>query len=549
MHISGLNEKIIEKGLRSLVTGMHRIAIGFDKKGNVCCFNDHFLELTDYEESEVLEKNWFDTFIPQNKRDTVKKVFEAVISNNYHMHSENPIVKKDGNFLHVEWDNAPLINESEEVIGILSIGVDVTGRNEIEELLKVSEEKSRLRSELLERQNKDLEDTKKGMLNLLDDANELQEALQREKKSVERKVRERTQELNEEKARLLASINSFPSGFIATNQDKQIILTNHKLSELFSADTSKWGLEDFNIVLGKEVRINENIEKCLKDKESLLLKDINWAKKIFEIYFAPVFLSQISSEVIGVIILISDVTEEKILERSKDEFFSIASHELRTPITAIRGNIEMLKKYYTGRINDKDFIEMLDDIRDSSTRLIELVNEFLDTSRLEQGKIQFEKEEFNIVPVIKNVLMELTAAAAKKGLNLDFKDKRIPNVYADQDRVKEVLINLVGNAINYTEKGGATVFIDQEDNFVKVSVKDTGKGISEQNQKYLFRKFQQANINLYTRDASHSTGLGLYISKLIIESLGGNIFLESSELEKGSTFTFLLPIAKNEKKD
>jgi len=259
---------------------------------------------------------------------------------------------------------------------------------------------------------------------------------------------------------------------------------------------------------------------------------------------APIFISQISPEIIGVILLISDVTEEKVLARSKDEFFSIASHELRTPITAIRGNIELLTKYYSAKVDDPSFRQMLDDMKESSVRLIHLVNEFLNTSRLEQGKIVFNISEFNLSEVIGTVLNDLEVSAKNKGVSLQSdQNMTLPKVKADSEKTKEILINLVGNAIAYTDNGSISVTALQEDKFVKVSVKDSGKGIPEQNQQLLFRKFQQANTNIYARDISNSTGLGLYISKLLVESMGGKIYLESSEVGKGSTFVFTLPLA------
>ena len=119
----------------------------------------------------------------------------------------------------------------------------------------------------------------------------------------------------------------------------------------------------------------------------------------------------------------------------------------------------------------------------------------------------------------------------------------IPPVLGDHNKVKEVLINLIGNGLKFTDLGGVSMKFEIEGQFVKASVTDTGKGISPERRDLLFRKFQQAGENLYTRDATKGTGLGLYISRLMMEGMGGKIYLEQTEVGKGSTFCFLLPIA------
>ena len=140
---------------------------------------------------------------------------------------------------------------------------------------------------------------------------------------------------------------------------------------------------------------------------------------------------------------------------------------------------------------------------------------------------------------------QVTGSRAKLSLELREPKESIPAVWADKDRVKQVLINFIGNGLKFTKQGG--VFVDlvvEENGCVKVSVTDTGIGIAEENQQLLFRKFQQAESNIHTRDTTKGTGLGLYISKLITEGMGGNIALEKSEVGKGSIFSFTLPVAK-----
>lgn len=243
-----------------------------------------------------------------------------------------------------------------------------------------------------------------------------------------------------------------------------------------------------------------------------------------------------------------DISEERKLERSREEFFSIASHELRTPLTAIRGNTEMIKSYFGEKLNDPDLKEMIDDIHVSSVRLIRIVNDFLDTSRLEQSRMKFVLNAFDIEEMAQEAVKQYQVTSSRKKVMLAVRpsDHPMPLVYADSDRTRQVLINLIGNALKFTEQGAVTISFHLEDNFVKLLVSDTGRGIAPDAQERLFRKFEQSGATVLTRDSVQGTGLGLYISKMIVEQMNGQVKLESSTPDKGTTFSFSLPIAKEQ---
>lgn len=367
------------------------------------------------------------------------------------------------------------------------------------------------------------------------------------KENIEKQVAERTKELAEEKAKLLASIESLPRGFILTDPKGNVLLTNKLLVEIFgSIPKEGWSLASLQRVLGKSFDLMGNFKKVMSQEEkSVYVGALSWGTKFLELFLVPVTLE--NGSVVGTIILIGDVTEAKVLERSKDEFFSIASHELRTPLTAIRGNTSLIKDYFVKKIKDPEFINIVDDIHESSIRLIGIVNDFLNLSRLEQGKMEFNKEKVDLSLAIKTVFEELGPSASQKNLKLTFlpTKKKIPLAMADSEKVKEVLINLVGNGINFTQKGGVVVSLGVFEDKLKVSVSDSGRGIAASQQALLFRKFQQAGASLYTRDTTKGTGLGLYISKLMVEGMGGTIGLEKSTVGKGSIFYFTLPVAKS----
>ncbi len=379
---------------------------------------------------------------------------------------------------------------------------------------------------------KELEISKGSITHLLED-------IQSEKEQSDRTVIARTKELSDEKSRLLASINSLSLGYIMADVVGNIILSNDAVLKILEIPQSPSAILDVAKCFDQFDLVSK-CQECLLSNKSVSIKDISYKSKFLRIFCAPIANN---NQTIGHVLLIDDVTEAKVLERSKDEFFAVASHELRTPLTAIRGNAEMIMGIYADKVTDKDVREMISDIDEASVRLIGIVNDFLEVSRLEQGNILFEKSQFKLVDVIKKVVDAVKLTIAGKNVTLAFVEpyRPVPEVVGDKGRTEQVLFNLIGNSVKFTKEGSVTVTVMQIENAVKVLVTDTGTGISEQNRSLLFRKFQPAGDKSLARDVSKSTGLGLYISKLLTEKMGGTIGLEKTELGVGSTFFFTLP--------
>lgn len=413
----------------------------------------------------------------------------------------------------------------------------------------------------LQKSNTSLGSTEKAMLNILEDARGLEEALKVEKAGVEKKVEERTYQLREEQSKLKASIDSLNVGFFLVDSALEIMIINpvakrllcysdnhsHPVGVVTSQDNLnvQCQMQDIEKELQEVFDLRASLQKSIAEKKPIEIKELEFKNRTMRIFMSPiVIIENIEIKTIGAVVLVEDITEAKILERSKDEFFSIASHELRTPLTAIRGNTALIEQYYAKDLKEPELKSMISDINESAVRLISIVNDFLDVSRLEMGKLEYKTAQIDLVALTKNTIQEYMTTGSIKNLYVRMEEPKepVPAVFADADRIKQVLINLIGNAIKFTEKGGVTVKLENIPDFVKISVMDTGKGIPEENQKLLFRRFQQAGSSLYTRDATKGTGLGLYISKMIIEGMGGKIGLESSDPQKGSVFSFTLPI-------
>ena len=359
--------------------------------------------------------------------------------------------------------------------------------------------------------------------------------------------------LKQEQSRFLASINSLSLGFIIIDVRTNLLIKNRAADDILDLPHEGEILLKGDILQTEEKLKNyfdlrANYEKCMAEKQAIDVKEIQFGTKFLHIFSAPIMMpgaTKNSQDVIGAAILIEDITEAKVIERSREEFFAIASHELRTPLTAIRGNMSLLKDFYSEKIKDTEVMEMIGDSYNACIRLLGIVNDFLDASRLEQGKLEFKKEPFDAANLIQEVVSELEKLATGKKLYLKLEkiETNLPLVVGDKDRAKQILANLIGNAVNYTQKGGITVKAEKQDKFVKIYVSDTGVGIRPENQTLLFRKFQQAGEKILTRDVTKGTGLGLYISKLLAEAMASTIELVKSEPGVGSTFSFTLPIS------
>lgn len=231
----------------------------------------------------------------------------------------------------------------------------------------------------------------------------------------------------------------------------------------------------------------------------------------------------------------------KEVDQMKDDFISMASHELRTPLTAIRGFTQLLLKDpgVSGSGKAKKHAET---IAEASNRLSDLVEDLLNVSRIEQNRLKFEMKPTKLDFVISTVLNELRVSAEQKGLRLEFAPvDPEPPILADDDRLKQVFVNIIGNAIKYTESGGVNISQKVEGQALKTFIKDTGVGMSPEARERLFEKFYQIKTDR-TKDIG-GTGLGLWITKQIIEKMKGKIFVDSIEGE-GSQFTIVFPVAE-----
>lgn len=236
----------------------------------------------------------------------------------------------------------------------------------------------------------------------------------------------------------------------------------------------------------------------------------------------------------------------KELDKQKDEFINVAAHELRSPITAIKGYISMIIEGDAGEITDKARGYLVD-ANAVNERLVRLINNMLNVSRIEEGRIVYQEEEVNLARVAKSTHDSFKFESQRKNLefNLDIPPDIKDTVRVDSDRINEVVGNFVSNAVKFTEKGSIDIKLSNPTkDTIRLEIIDTGPGITESEQKRLFAKFYRTES---TAGKTIGTGLGLYISKLLVEAFEGKIGLDS-EFGKGSNFWFELPLVEKKSK-
>ncbi|MFC1576607.1 ATP-binding protein, partial [Candidatus Omnitrophota bacterium] len=235
---------------------------------------------------------------------------------------------------------------------------------------------------------------------------------------------------------------------------------------------------------------------------------------------------------------IVDITEHKKMDRMKDEFVGSVSHELRTPLSITKEAISLVLDRVTGDLNAKQE-KILTAAKYNIERLTRIVNDLLDISKIELGRIDVNRKAVDLNDLVETVIFNFTPAAKEKGLKLKTNlCNSVPEVYADQDRVIQVLNNLLNNALKFTKDGYIEISTSQEEDEFKCTVADTGAGISENDMQHVFDKFKQ--FGRVSGPGEKGTGLGLSISKKIIEMHNGRIWA-TSRIDAGSKFMFTLP--------
>jgi len=346
-------------------------------------------------------------------------------------------------------------------------------------------------------------------------------------------------EMNDKNIKIDSIINSMISGVIAVDNNLKIILINKVSCQMI-------GIKNGPGIIGMNLaELIGNNEICSLLKESIeknipLLSEVNLhpqSDKIYRVYTSPINSNNPKQPNSGGIASILDITNIKKLEQIRTEFVSNVTHELKTPLTSIRGFIETLKG---GAIEDKSVaIKFLDIIDIESERLFNLINDILQLSEIESTMNDSDIISHNINDTLKEIYDILECTAKKKGIRLNFEIDEDISIKANKNRIKQMLINLVDNAIKYNvDNGTVTVKVTDEKGMITFSIKDTGIGIAEEHIPRIFERFYRVDKGR-SRNMG-GTGLGLSIVKHIVNLYNGNIKVYS-KLGSGTEFIIQLP--------
>ena len=368
-------------------------------------------------------------------------------------------------------------------------------------------------------------------------------------KAVLEELRKKEMMAQMDKAREEAMLGSIGDGVVATDKNGAIIFVNKAAKEMIAWDDSMVGKKLAEVSLladktGKHLSVEKHpLHQCLIKHKKIISSDYHFIKNDkldLAVYISamPIFLKD---EIIGAIEIFRDITQEKEIDRVKSEFVFLASHQLRTPLSTINWYVEMLMSGDAGPISEEQK-NYLKEVYEGNQRMVEMVNDLLNVSRLDLGTLEIQLVPADIGAMVQEIVKENKLNISDKKLKINFNiDPAVLDVQTDIKMMRMLLQNLITNAIKYTPANGE-ITIGLESNKAKtflLTVADNGYGIPLSAQSKIFTKLYRAE-NVMSKEIS-GTGLGLYMVKSVTEKLQGKIWFESQE-DKGTKFFVSFPL-------
>jgi len=491
------------------------IFVLIDNNKNVQLINQKGCEILGYPEEEIIGKNWFEHFVPRSKKRLVADIYELLMNgeSEEYVYYHNPILTKNGEQKLISWNNTIIRDESGQITGTLSSGEDITKQEEVKNKLV------QLNSEL------------------------------------EQKVRDRTAELEESQLQYKIIARNFPNGDIS--------VLDRELNYVFVEGTEmyKRGITG-DMLVGTSFldRIDETIQDDIEQKLLPVFEGLNTNfefKRRSETFMisAVGIATDVGNDINQILMVSQNITslkraeeeiqrsleKERHLNELKSRFVSMASHEFRTPLTAVLNSVSLLSKYIGTTGREEKQKNHINRIKSSVQHLATILNDFLSLDKLEEGKVEIICSELN-VPEFSQELVDVMSDMAKRGQQITYQHQGETQVSLDRQMLNIMLTNLLSNAIKYSSEDSVIVFKTEVHNgLFTTSVQDEGIGIPKEEQNHLFERFFRAKnaVNI------QGTGLGLNIVKKYAEMAGGKIEFESTHA-RGTTFIVKLPL--NDKK-
>jgi len=513
-----------EREYRDLVTLANSIILRWSPEGRVLFLNEFGQRFFGYTDVEIVGRQLVGTLVPENEIDgrELRPLLEEISADPQKFERNiNENIRRNGQRVWIDWTNKAVLDERGEIREILSIGSDITERRQAEEQIR-----------------------------------RLNEDLQRHADTLEQRVAERTAELaamNDEQRTIFESASTG----IVLLRDRIITRCNKKLEEisgyasgeLIGKSTRIWYPDEQAYLEGGQQLYAQLAEgKTFCQEQQIARKDgsLFWVRLSLRAFDKNAPLK-------GAVGIIEDITDEheaaeklrKALEaaqeadRIKSAFLATMSHELRTPLNSIIGFTGIMLQGLTGSLNPEQQKQMTM-VQKSSRHLLSLINDVLDISKIEAGQMVFSCTSFDLPASIDKMAKLISPMAEKKGLELrmDLPDTPL-TIFTDQRRLEQVVLNLLNNAVKFTEKGHVDIICRKDNGQVLLQFSDTGIGMRQEEIPHLFQPFHQLDTGLARK--REGTGLGLSICKKIIKMMGGSIEVES-RLGQGSTFFVRLPL-------
>ena len=474
-------------------------------EGIILDANKKFEELTGFNKEEVVGKPIISFF---KEKENIKSLLEIATYKGSVSKEELIIHTKDNRKLIVNISFLARRDESDNLIDFFVAWIDITRFKALQ---------SEMETKIQER-TKVLEDSRKALLNILEDTEEARRRAEEERKKTE------------------IVIKHFVDGLMMFDDKKKAVLINPKGEEFLQ--------EREKNVLGKDLQSIAGLNARCKLLYKTLGKEI---KEVFrqEMPINENFTLEVTTAPIAYtagkkfsLVILHDISREKLVERMKSQFVSIAAHQLRTPLSIVKWSLSLLTE--EGNLNE-DEKDLVGKAYKTNERMINLVNDLLNVARIEEGRFVYRPKIVEFSEVVQSVYDSLQSLAKQKNIQFSYKNSRGKKIVkVDVEKLSLAMRNLAENALRYTpEKGKISMTLEKKGKELLFSIKDTGVGIPKDQQARIFSKFfRGANV---IRMQTEGSGLGLFITKNIIEAHGGKIWFESIE-KKGTTFYFTLPL-------
>ncbi len=381
-----------------------------------------------------------------------------------------------------------------------------------------------------------------GVQNDISRRKQAERELKQQQDQMEKKIAERTKSLRESEEYLSSIVETVRESLIVLDAQSNILSVNEHFLRIFKVSREEtegkllFELGNGQWSIGK---LRSMLEQVLPTSNPVLDFEVEHdfphiGKKLMLVNAYRVEFE--GSHKDRILIAIEDITERRDIEKRKDDFLSIASHELKTPLTTVKGFVQMMSKFMPADASDK-FKSIVDKTTIHINRLNDLISELLDVSRLQSGLISLHKEAFDFDKMIKDTVEGIQAATPSHHITV--KSRAITTYNGDESHIIQVVSNLLSNAIKYApDSKEILVYTSLVSNYIKVSVTDYGMGINTDDQKRIFDRFYRVG-NVQQRFPG--MGIGLYVCDQIIKNHGGSLWVDS-EIAKGSTFSFTLPL-------